>query len=283
MKRSAGWIGLILGASLMVAGCAETTLAVDTAKAISSQPDNSRTYKIGSPYEVRGQWYVPHENYEYDEVGMASWYGPKFHGRTTANGERFDQNALTAAHRTLPMPSIVRVTNLKNGRAVDLRINDRGPFSNNRIIDVSKKAAEVLGFRRDGTARVRVQILARESLALRNGDGEGGGATRIASVSPTPALVVPAGPSDPAAAHHAAAGPGGGWFIQAGAFSDRANANQVVQDLATLAPAHLTPVSRYGQSLYRVRIGPLPDNRVAARLLKAVRGSGYPEARMISN
>jgi rare lipoprotein A len=283
MKRSAGWIGVALGASLMMAGCAETTLAVDTAKAISSQPDGPRTYKIGSPYEVRGQWYVPHENYEYDEVGMASWYGPKFHGRTTANGERFDQNALTAAHRTLPMPSVVRVTNLKNGRAVDLRINDRGPFSDNRIIDVSKKAAEVLGFRRDGTARVRVQVLADESLALRNGDGDRGGATRIASVSPTPALVVPAGPSDPAAAHYASAGPGGGWFIQAGAFSDRDNANQVVQDLATLAPAHLTPVSRYGQSLYRVRIGPLPDNRVAARLLKAVRGSGYPEARMISN
>jgi len=281
MRRAVGLVA-VLGVALGLAGCAETTLAVDTAKALGSGDgagDKPAVFKIGSPYQVAGQWYVPHEDYEYDEVGIASWYGPKFHGRRTANGERFDQNALTAAHRTLPMPSMVRVTNLANGRSVDLRINDRGPFSDNRIIDVSKKAAELLGFRRDGTARVRVQILADKSLALRDGNAPGGGAR--AAGSGRQALVVPTG--GPATANGGASSGGRGWFIQAGAFSDQANAQRVVRDLARLAPAHLVPVSRYGQSLLRVRIGPLPDNRLAARLLRAVQGSGYPDARMVAN
>lgn len=280
MRRAVGLVA-VLGVVLGLAGCAETTLAVDTAKALGSGDgagNKPAVYKIGSPYQVAGQWYVPHEDYEYDEVGIASWYGPKFHGRRTANGERFDQNALTAAHRTLPMPSMVRVTNLGNGRSVDLRINDRGPFSDNRIIDVSKKAAELLGFRRDGTARVRVQILADKSLALRDDTAPGdGGAPR----SVRQALVVPTG--GPVIANGGASSGGRGWYIQAGAFSDQTNAQRVVRDLARLAPAHLVPVSRYGQPLLRVRIGPLPDNRLAARLLRAVQGSGYPDARMVAN
>ncbi len=281
MKRRGWCLGALLGASLMLAGCAETTLAVDTAKALNAgneASDRATGYKIGSPYEVRGQWYVPHENYEYDEVGIASWYGPKFHGRSTANGERFDQNALTAAHRTLPMPSLVRVTNLKNGRSVDLRINDRGPFSKNRIIDVSKKAADLLDFRRDGTTRVRVRILASESLALRDGGRTATGGRDAATTGR--ALVVPTNPDSPAA--HIASGRRS-WYIQAGAFSDPANAEQVVEDLARLAPAHMVPVSRRGQSLTRVRIGPLPDTRVAARLLRAVQSSGYPESRLVAH
>src|SRR5690606_18692928 len=123
-------------------------------------------YKIGKPYRINGVWYYPGEDYGYSETGIASWYGPAFHGRPTANGEVFDMNALTAAHRTLPMPSMVRVTNLGNGRAVVLRVNDRGPFAHGRIIDVSRRAAQLLGFERQGTARVRVEILEAESRAL---------------------------------------------------------------------------------------------------------------------
>ena len=103
-------------------------------------------------------------DYQYDEIGVASWYGPGFHGKTTANGEIFDQNKISAAHRTLPMPSIVKVTNLENGLILDkVRINDRGPFARNRIIDLSKKAAEELGFIKNGVAKVRVEILEDES------------------------------------------------------------------------------------------------------------------------
>ncbi len=123
-------------------------------------------YKVGEPYEIDGIQYFPSEDYQYSETGIASWYGPGFEGRRTANGETFDPGELTAAHRTLPMPSLARVTNLDNGKSVVVRINDRGPFANNRIVDVSQRGAELLGFAGVGTAKVRVDIMAIESKAI---------------------------------------------------------------------------------------------------------------------
>lgn len=116
-------------------------------------------YKIGNPYQIAGRWYVPKEDPTYDKVGTASWYGPGFHGRKTANGEVFDQRDLTAAHPTLPLPSLVEVTNLANGRRLIVRVNDRGPYAHDRIIDLSKRVAEELGFASLGTARVRVRYV----------------------------------------------------------------------------------------------------------------------------
>lgn len=113
------------------------------------------------PYAVDGVVYVPRAEAGYDAVGIASWYGPSFHGRQTANGEVFDMNALTAAHPTLPLGSRVRVTNLANGRSTILRINDRGPFVDRRLIDLSRRAAEILGFRRQGLASVRLEALSQ--------------------------------------------------------------------------------------------------------------------------
>ena len=110
-------------------------------------PGAGGVYKLGKPYQVAGTWYYPREQPDYDETGIASWYGSQFHGRTTANGEVFDRNAVTGAHPTLPLPSNVRVTNLQNGRSVVVRVNDRGPYANGRIIDLSEKAADLLGFR----------------------------------------------------------------------------------------------------------------------------------------
>ena len=121
-------------------------------------------YKVGKPYKIRGLWYTPKEDPNYSKVGKASWYGPNFHGRKTANGEVFDQNHLSAAHTTFPLPSYARVTNLANGRSVIVRVNDRGPYSHSRIIDVSKKTAEVLKFKNAGTARVRVDYVGRAPL-----------------------------------------------------------------------------------------------------------------------
>lgn len=179
--RSAPYAALVLVAALLLNGCAETNLAMHAVKNLNHREPDVRpkpVYKVGQPYQVDGVWYYPAENWRYSANGVASWYGDNFHGRVTANGEIYDKMALTAAHPTLPMPSKVRVTNLRNGRTLDLRVNDRGPFVANRVIDVSQRAAQILGFEQDGTAPVRVQILADESqqlklLALNSSKGAG--------------------------------------------------------------------------------------------------------------
>jgi len=134
---------------------------VDTAEPI---PKGGGTYRVGKPYVVGGRTYVPEENPNYRAEGLASWYGDDFHGRLTANGEVFDMGSLTAAHTTLPMPSYARVTNLGNGKSLIVRINDRGPYHGDRVIDVSHKAAELLDFKNHGVARVRVEYVGRAPL-----------------------------------------------------------------------------------------------------------------------
>lgn len=119
--------------------------------------------KIGKPYKIEGRTYVPEYNPTYSEVGVASWYGPGFHGRATANGERFNQNSLTAAHRTLPLPCLVRVTNMENNKVAIVKVNDRGPFAKNRILDLSKGSAKALGVIGAGTAQVKVEYLHDET------------------------------------------------------------------------------------------------------------------------
>src|SRR5258707_1305431 len=127
-------------------------------------PKGGGTYRVGKPYTVAGQVYVPEEDPGYRAEGMASWYGDDFHGRLTANGEVFDMASLTAAHPTLPIPSYARVTNLRNGKSLVVRVNDRGPYHGNRLIDVSNKAAELLDFKSNGVARVRVEYVGRAPL-----------------------------------------------------------------------------------------------------------------------
>ena len=154
---------------LALAGCESVQLASHVAKTMRKAPDVPETrplpqgaqssHKLGGPYAISGIWYYPSYDPGYDRTGIASWYGPGFHGRPTANGERFDMNAVSAAHPTLPLPSRVRVTNLENGRQLDVRVNDRGPFIDDRLIDLSRRAAQLLGFHREGLARVRVQYL----------------------------------------------------------------------------------------------------------------------------
>ncbi|MFQ6017057.1 MAG: septal ring lytic transglycosylase RlpA family protein [Kiloniellaceae bacterium] len=166
--RRGGLLSIVV-VGLALTACAQTRVVVppaEQAAAPAVERGEIGAYKIGRPYEVDGVWYYPKADYGYRETGIASWYGPGFHGMRTANGETYDQNALTAAHRTLPLPSMVRVTNLDNGRSIKVRINDRGPFSNGRIIDLSRRAADLLGFRRNGTAKVLVEILETESRRL---------------------------------------------------------------------------------------------------------------------
>ncbi len=154
----------ILAIGFLVAGCA------------SSEPQVSdghhRRFRVGqpnytvAPYQVNGTWYYPRADYNYDETGTASWYGAQFDGRPTSDGEIYDMNQLTAAHKTLPLPSVVRVTNMQNGRELQLRVNDRGPFVDGRLIDLSRRAAQLLGFEGAGTAPVRVRVMKEESIQV---------------------------------------------------------------------------------------------------------------------
>src|ERR1043165_9099478 len=122
-------------------------------------PKGGGVYRVGKPYEVAGVTYTPEENSRYRAEGLASWYGDDFHGRLTANGEIYDMQAISAAHPTMPMPSYARVTNLATGKSLIVRVNDRGPYHANREIDVSSKAADLLGFKSRGVARVRVEYV----------------------------------------------------------------------------------------------------------------------------
>lgn len=164
-----------LAASLCACTISKSPRVIDETQQLSPRvikvgdpvPKGGGVFKIGDPYLAGGKWYVPVNDTAYDRVGLASWYGDYFHGRRTANGEIYDMNALTAAHPTLPMPTYAAVTNLANNRTVVVRINDRGPYHDDRIIDLSHKAAELLGFYGHGTAAVRVRYIGPAPL---NGD-----------------------------------------------------------------------------------------------------------------
>ena len=159
-----------LGTLLLLAGCASEPKEFEyknLTEEVEAIKADGGIYKVGNPYTVMGQSYTPREDYGYVETGMASWYGDDFHNKRTANGETYDMRAVTAAHRTLPLPSIVRVTNLENGRSIIARVNDRGPYVKNRIIDLSEKGAELLGYKNKGTTKVKVEVLERESRAIK--------------------------------------------------------------------------------------------------------------------
>ena len=148
--------------------------------------------KIGNPYQVLGQWYYPKDEADYDQTGIASWYGPGFHGLSTANGEAYDMDMLSAAHKTLPLPSYVEVSNLENGRKLVVRVNDRGPFVSDRIIDLSRRSAEVLGIKEKGTARVRVRrVYPSEDARMALRDGRRPPDTQMAAVTTTTPPAVP--------------------------------------------------------------------------------------------
>jgi len=159
-------LGACAALCLLLANCANTNPYGVSASARLVEPGEpvpkgGGIYHVGQPYVVAGRVYVPEENPHYSATGVASWYGDEFHGRATANGEIFDADSISAAHPTLPLPSYARVTNLGNGHSIIVRVNDRGPYAANRIIDVSRKTAHLLGFTVRGTAWVRVDYVGR--------------------------------------------------------------------------------------------------------------------------
>lgn len=315
IRRSHLVVGTLL--LLLTAGCSTTKVATEQ-PSTPGAPQQPQPYKIGKPYQVDGVWYYPKSDMDYDETGIASWYGPGFHGQYTANGEIYDQNALTAAHKTLPLPSMVRVTNLENGRSIEVRVNDRGPFVNGRIIDLTRRDAQLLGFIDRGTAKVRVQIMKEESMAMAVAasaqGGENAGPKPVAApagaVAATPLPPIgksqqPAVPSAaPAAAPQVAAAPSKSVlgqvvvpqptgqvqiqpvrptniYIQAGAFTRQSNAQTLTSKLSAFGPVRMTPVQVGNQLFYRVRVGPIADVDQADQVLQKVIHSGQTEARIV--
>ncbi|MCW9033899.1 MAG: septal ring lytic transglycosylase RlpA family protein [Rhodospirillales bacterium] len=307
---------VLIGTAWFLGGCAETQLLMHASKRIglSGTPDGIK-YKLGRPYKIKGVTYYPKEDWEYDETGIASWYGPNFHGKKTANGETYNQWDLTAAHKTLPLPTFVQVTNLSNGRSLEVRINDRGPYAHGRIIDLSRRAAQLLGFEKQGTAKVRVRILRDKSLKAARATGKSyevaKGETPItvdkmpkASVSSEP-LDAPAGakPVSQAAYKPVQAQPlaqptsakvvepivtqtavsASNIYVQAGAFSRFDNANRVKAALAQVGDVKITSVLINGKDLFRVRLGPINSVQSADGILEQVIQVGYPDAKVIVN
>lgn len=270
-------------------------------------------YKVGNPYQINGVWYYPKEDPFYDETGVASWYGPGFHGEVTANGERYNMQALTAAHRTLPMPSIVRVTNLENGRSIRLRVNDRGPYARGRIIDLSRRAATLLGYIDKGTARVRVQYEGRAEVGARPPEDEDEISTKPPTIRPAPVATVAsnelAPPPGAGAAPRAAAEPvkvassapssvsttsevdgqvstvavpaQTQLWVQIGAFQSRSNADRLAESLVYAGPARVTSAVAGGKPLYRVRFGPFNTVDEADSMLNKVIDRGQNGAQIV--
>jgi rare lipoprotein A len=309
LARGLSTLGAILIAAIL-SNCAET-------EQTKQSPQPGAGYKIGKPYKIKGVWYHPEVDYQYTETGIASWYGPNFHGKPTANGEIFDMNKVSAAHRTLPLPSVVRVTNLDNGRSLKMRVNDRGPFARERIIDVSRRSAQLLGFYREGTARVRVEVVADESRQLAvdpkaaprltvADPGSSDSARNAAEVAGSPPRQPPSTSPEPATASvvvreapvllggsdQAMATPEGSivpiraaspsqLYIQAGAYSRFDNADRVRAQLSGLGPVDIHPFQVGGRSLYRVRLGPISSSDEADRLLAETVRAGYPGSHIV--
>lgn len=195
-----------MGVGLLVANCSggnKISSKIDPKYGVSASPrvvaagqpvpKGGGTYRVGKAYKVAGRTYVPNEDTKYKAEGLASWYGDDFHGRLTANGEVFDMHSIAAAHPTLPMPCYVRVTNLSNGNSMVVRVNDRGPYHGNRVIDVSQRAADLLGFKHRGTARVRVEYVGRAPLEGSD-DVQLASSLRTNGAKPSNVMLASAGP-----------------------------------------------------------------------------------------
>ena len=265
-------------------------------------PQSARNgYKLGSPYEIDQVWYYPSYDPHYDRTGIASWYGPAFHGRPTANGERFDMNAVTAAHPTLPLPSRVRVTNLENGRQLEMRVNDRGPFVDGRLIDLSRRAAQLLGFHRKGLAKVRVEYLGldhvepdvpwpAEPSVVATVDGPDVAAKPRWTSRPAgdellpaekPLRAAPASPPRTPAKQTVAAAGSRLLLVEAAVLDGRDAAHRVGDRVRALGTVAVEPERRNGRVVYAVRIGPVDSDDEAAFILAELNRAGFTGSQVV--
>ena len=303
---------LLIFVALALTSCTEIQFAShvfkngdSTEQQTASTSPTRGTFKVGKPYVVQGTTYYPKENYNLVETGIASWYGPGFHGGRTASGEEFNTNELTAAHRTLQLPSLVRVTNLENGRSVIVRVNDRGPFARNRVIDVSSRAADLLAFKGRGTAKVKLEVLPQESLRIaelaKQGVNTRGTELAMNNLGTIPGQAVgmaqpviaePLAVSQPVVPMHTARDgtlmPDAvvvqmpvhptSIYVQAGAFGVYDNADRMRQKLSSLGNVSIQQALVGGKQLYRVRVGPINDVASADAMLNRVVAQGQNKA-----
>lgn len=244
--------------------------------------------KIGAPYKIAGKWYTPAADPTYNRVGIASWYGADFHNNQTANGEIFDMNALSAAHTTLPMPSYVRVTNLENNRSLILRVNDRGPFVANRLIDVSRRGAQLLGFENRGTTRVRVEAVSGANapvMVARSDEPPPLERQEVGRVAVEALEILDPGPQQSAPTQIATLNPaleeGEDIFVQVGAYSQIGPASRVMSGVSHIGDTGVESIVLNGRKLYRVRIGPLHTTTVANAALQQLLRLGHNTAKVV--
>lgn len=304
---------------IVLSSCTTAELAIDLAKKkyrdkadeqvsdtnVVAQPH----YKVGNPYQIAGKWYYPERDLRYDNTGIASWYGDQFAGKLTANGEIFDPELVSAAHKTLPMPSVVRVTNLDNGKSLVVRINDRGPYVTGRIIDMSRAGARLLGFKDDGIARVRVQLLTEQSLRLEKLAKEGqfplltdnnevSLPQTVAASKPNVNLrakttrALAQKPKSSSSAVDLLASSRGihvvetspvetDIWVQIGAFHSETNAQNLINKFSELSSGNIFQISKDGRILYRARLGPLSSVNEADKLLHKILQRGFDGAEIV--
>ena len=296
-------VSLALGL-LALAGCNEMKLALHVVKRMTLETEETEPlpaaaedegYKLGEPYEIDHVWYFPSYDANYDRTGIASWYGHPFHGRPTANGERYDMNDVTAAHPTLPLPSRVRVTNLENGRQLVLRVNDRGPFVDGRLIDVSRRAAQLLGFYRKGLAEVRVEYLGLDHLEPDVPWPVDSPKTHVANGTPSATATAyevassaasSAAARNPPQAENGRTAAGGsrsrGFLVEAAALEKRDDADLLSAVVRSLGTVAVEPERRGGRVVYAVRIGPVDSDDEAATILAQLNRAGLTESHIIA-
>ncbi|MBI3199120.1 MAG: septal ring lytic transglycosylase RlpA family protein [Rhodospirillales bacterium] len=295
--------------SVLVVGCLVVGLAACGSTSGGKGGVAQRgTYKVGAPYKIDGVWYTPKEEFSHVETGVASWYGPGFHGKSTANGERYDQSDRTAAHRTLQMPSIVRVTNLSNGQSTVVRINDRGPFASSRVIDLSRTAAESLAVkdvaingggpteqnaalaqlasgRRAPQQPQQVMATAQPAAAPPATQVQAGWPSnpRNSAVTqePAPAPSAKGGPTIATLASASPAASGGGFYVQTGSFSTAENAERQRGAVRSYGSSEISQASASGRDVYRVRLGPYTTSDAAGIVADRLKRSGYGDARVV--
>ena len=302
---------ILLAVSLAISGCSSKKSASRDPfagtgspyyKGKGPVPMGGGRYHIGKPFQVAGKWFTPKEQPNYDKTGPASWYGEAFDRRMTSNGEWFDMTRLTAAHPTLPLPSYAKVTNVTNGATVVVRINDRGPFVGPRIIDLSKQTASLLGFKRQGTAKVRVQYIGpapvndngthlaamndelkfgtplRKMIAAANNNRSG--KVQVAQAEPVenenfdqePDQIVEQSFPSPV-----------NYYVQAGTFADPDNAERLRREFVNIGPVQLAEIMGMDGPVYRMRLGPFGSLTEAQIALNQVHGYGLPDAHLLES
>jgi rare lipoprotein A len=272
--RVARWSGMtVVCLLLFLSACAATEKPTTPTPFV---PQSRGTFKVGKPYTIDGRTYTPLLPASYKESGISSWYGSEFHDKSTANGEVFDKHQLTAAHKTLPLPSVVRVTNQRNGKSAILRVNDRGPFVDTRLIDLSEASAKALGFHGQGLAPVVVELLPNESyeVALNAGARPQDIAVWKGGPEPTALAAAPIIPPQPT---------GEELYLQAGAFQNPEAAAAMARDLMAIPDVSLkTKVFEQSDNIpHKVRIGPLDPSDVAP-LKQVLAERGYGDLALIT-